>query len=208
MRLASVSDLRTSMGFDDIPDVTNAIAFALDTTTPAFEAHLRTAFDRAGVTDTFAVGDQVWLHGTPQLRLRLSRGFVVSGSLTAWYADRIESLDDSAERTEVTGDLTLGLEKGVASNFTLDLNRKYLRVAYQAGFTADGDDPEMYDQAQVPDWLRTAAMLAARIELNNHPHFKSDEGTTSVAVLERRLSLLIGDKARFVPAAIDPILVA
>lgn len=55
MLLAPISQVRAELTFDDIPDVDNAIGAALKSATHVLQRKLRTDFDFAARTDTFAV---------------------------------------------------------------------------------------------------------------------------------------------------------
>ena len=204
MRIASDVEIRESMGFDDMDDVNAAIQFALDTVTGRLEVGLRTQFARADWVDVFFVDDAALFRGQPITRLRLSHGFVDPDTLDVSYATLYDSLASSADRT-ATAALVLEAEKGLLTTASLDLTGNFVRVAYTAGFAADGTVDQQYDLSTVPVWLQTLAKLYVRIELNAHPLFKNADKATDPAALVQSARMIHDGHVRFYPSAFAPV---
>jgi hypothetical protein len=200
MMLASVSEVRADLGFDDMPDINEAITAALHGTTHALASVLRTSFDKQSWADLFFV-ERSDEGGVPSCDLRLSLGFVEPVSVVVKVSPR----PDMADAVVVTPNFVLRPDKGVISDYRRVYLREFVQCSYTAGFNVDDTDPESYDLAQVPPWLQEAAKLHAKIMLDDNPSLKEAGVNQSVYQMTQSLEAMLESHIRYVPWARLPL---
>lgn len=207
MRVAAVDEVRKEIGYDDIEDVNAVIRSALDSASDTLSAHLRTPLDLALRADHFSVGDVVWLEGVSRLKLLLTQGFVSTIGFSVYYADRIELLEDPAGRIDITEKAVLAGEKGAVAIPGLNLQDRFVRVEYMAGFAASDDDPDQADLSKVPGWLQMAAKTLAHARLAGNRMIYEDAAKAPNAkdLMDQAASQVAG-RVRYVPSAKDPLI--
>jgi hypothetical protein len=157
MFFLSVPDMRGRMAFDDMADVNAAIEMALAGATSWLAAELRSRFEPGTYTELFFVDRSFVAGATQQAYLSLKRGFVSAVSSITYAAKRSE-LGTSAA-IDLSTYCEYRLEEGLILVSEIDLSSQYVRVVYTAGFSADEDNPQIFDSDETPDWLRDAAAL-------------------------------------------------
>ena len=220
MRLIPVANVITSLGFDDMPDINAAASAALEQTTLWLESKFDTNFSRANWTERFFVPEHMRasVNNPPNLRLRLSNGFVVPYSQETRAVEYWGDIDNAPAITAMQPLTPNGLTRGIlqdvetwygtTSGFRARQISQYqgplIRVTYQAGFEADGTDPDMYDQSQVPDSLKEIARVQALILLDDHPVLKNAEVEQDIDLLKSSLNIMMSRINRFEPSALRP----
>ena len=206
MRLASTTDIRTALGYDNIGDIVNAINAELASTTKQLAATIRVdSFDRKERADTYRVGDTPVLDSVPRLRLLLSCGFVEADTVRVLLGDSVGAIA-AGHFTEVVPD-AVDAAKGVIADYHSDYSYRFVQVIYTAGFRDDLDHPGQYLFDDVPLWLQEAAKLNARIMLGGNPLMTSgDKGAPDTRQFQAQLSQILTPRIRYVPSALQPII--
>lgn len=205
MYLSPVDELRLDLGFDDMPDITDAVQGALNAAEALLAARLGTEFAYGTFTDTFWVPEPGFTdQGRPITEFRLTRGFVsavTSASLVLEVADF--AIPDNV--TDQLSYLTSKLELGVLVDYQTLYSLQYLQVAYTAGFQADGTDTDMYVQASVPTWLKQASFLQAKMLLSDSPPVKNANIIIDTRTIGAHLQALVAKHVRYTPVALLPL---
>jgi hypothetical protein len=206
VRLASTTDIRTALGYDNIGDIVNAINAELASTTKQLAATIRVdSFDRKERADTYRVGDTPVLDSVPRLRLLLSCGFVEADTVRVLLGDSVGAIL-GGEFTEVVPD-AVDAERGVIADYHSDYSYRFVQVIYTAGFRDDLNHPGQYLLDDVPFWLQEAAKLNARIMLAGNPLMTSgDKGAPDTTPFQKQLSQIVTPRIRYVPSALQPII--
>jgi len=207
MKLVPLQSVLDAIGFEaGLEDA--AIENAIHSATGDLETILRTEFARASVTDLFFTPEAnvLKLGGAGyRVSLALSRGLVV-GSVTVTYATTTTGLTEDP----ITPDAAkqkVGAEKGVLVLLDTDVNDCYIQATYTAGIEVDDTEADLYDQDQVPTWLKEAAVAQAIIRLDSaRPQMRSDSKVpVNVDVLKRSVCLNTEPRIRYFPAAVHPL---
>jgi hypothetical protein len=222
MQLAAYTDLLSQLALDpNNPDYVQAAITELDNATLQLENDLDTDFDLiTGKVDIFKPYPNEVLS-----KLRLKRGFITSGSVTAMYARTPEAwfLNMSANITPI---LEIDYERGsfwvngAVSPLFGDYNYifsaqygqtpfygipgSYWQVTYSAGFPVNADNIDQYDPTQVPDWLQKLALLRARIGMGSHPSVVTAGQTFNSKSLEASYEAVVSKKSCYAPDCILP----
>lgn len=210
MWLADPAELRTSLDFDDLEEINLALQEAMARATPVLASMLRTDFDRTTRTDVFFVMRPTLMGTVYSTDLRLRRGHVLPSGYTVHASSTRVGLAASGTRTDLRShggvDLTsLQDELGVLNVTGHDLTNMFVAVAYTSGFEADGDEPRLYDQAQVPDWLQQAAKAKATAIASQNPMLRGEEGPLiRKDGLNEAVMALVDDHVRYLPRAVGP----
>lgn len=203
MLLATVAQLRDTLGFDAMADINAAVMAALNAADVTLQARIGTPFAPATITDTFYVEEPSVMRGVNvQTEFRLSQGFVQTVT-SAKYADTLAALD--SDFTSVLADLIVVSEKGVLRDFTTPYSRNFIRVAYTAGFVAEEGDATSYKAALVPGWLNEAAQVLALLYLAGHPTLEQAQIKLDTKMLRDQYETLVSSKVRYAPAALLPL---
>lgn len=215
MLLASVADVRESIGFDDMPDVVSAVRKAMDGVEPRLSAMLRTEFGRVdGQVDLFFVERPQVRHAAhvPAVNLRtaggvrtemlLSRGFVAPGSVEVLVSSHVDGFDPEDSPTDITAEVRLNESAGELVSLRHDFRAAWVQVTYDAGFETDVDDPQSYDLSQVPSWLQEAARLATLATLSDNPVFANADAGLDSKSLWQQVEAVVVPKTRYAPTAL------
>jgi hypothetical protein len=212
MLLAAITDVQTDLGFSAMPNIQAAISAALEIAEQTLASAIGTTFDQKQITDAFYVRTPSYRDG-PNVRteLRLSRGFVnqtpaVVGTMAASNVGY--GLFDIApiypDTLDVSANLVIDWEKGVARDITTQYCQNWLTVQYTAGFPGSGSDPMSYDLTKVPQWLQQAANLSAKIIIQSNPALEDPKIKLDTTLMQRQLNVLLGQHIRYAPAALFP----
>jgi hypothetical protein len=205
MLLASVADIRESLGFDDMDDINAAITAALHAAEPVLSSWLGTPFDAGTFTDTFYVFVPPYTIGDhAETSFRLSRGFV-SDITSVAMASGVSDFAVSGGFIDQASFMQANLEKGVVVDYQTIYDRAYVRFVYTAGFDADGSDATSYDLSQVPAWLVQAATAQALLSLNGSPSLEQAQVTIDAPTLRMQLDALVRANRRYNPTALLPL---
>ncbi|WP_113155974.1 hypothetical protein [Nitratireductor sp. OM-1] len=193
MLLTSAAAVREELGFDDMTDINDAVAMALNAAEPQLASALNTSFGRAEVTDTFWVPEPTVVDGPHRkTEFWLSRGFVF-GDLT------VAGFDVPPDA------IKLNRERGVARDWETFYVRAHVALTYTAGFEADETNPKQYKLDQVPSWLQEAARLQALVHLSSAAPITEAGISIDVETCRTQLASLMTDHSRYAPMAIHPL---
>lgn len=196
--------IRDQLGFDDMTDITAAISSALHSATAVISARIGTELDRATLTDLFYVNAPGYEQGkSVQTVLRLTQGFVQT-LVTVELADMVTYFGTDAV-TDIKGTVFPDASLGVLKDMVTPYNDQFVKVVYTAGFEADTVDPTMYNQTQVPDWLKELAKIQAILLLSKHPSMVNSGVEIDVETMRSQLDAIIQRKIRYTPIAILPM---
>lgn len=213
MYLVPVSTIRNALGYDNLTDIVTAIKAGLDTADVGLAASLRTTFEEQARVDYFHVKASFQpATDVRQTSFLLKQGFVqASPAYTMKAAPTRAGLAETSavNLRDVTnfGDLTsMDTERGVVIVDGYDLTGLYVKVGYTAGFGADADEEDLYDQTEVPTWLQEMAKVSSMIDVVTNPSlFGEDETKPNTKVLTNKLGLMITDHVRYEPLARKPL---
>jgi hypothetical protein len=223
MYLAAVADLRSSLGFDDMTDINDAIGAALDAAETQLASVLRTEFGQVNVVDTFFIEETMRMGRAVKTELLLSRGFVSSQPISLivnqispiWLSafDIVQANYNASGGGQIIGGLpgptpnfVFSLEKGHGVDATNFYEATYISVAYVAGFATDPDTADSYLISSVPQWLQNAAKLMALILLADAAVITESGIVIDKKMNEQQLRLLTQPKVRYKPLALDPFI--
>ena len=201
MLLASVSEIRDALGFDDMTDINAAITDALNAAEHMLASALNTSFELTEVTDVFYVDAPTVIQGSHRrTEFWLSRGFLRAAATVTGFAG-------------TQGDLRYDLEKGIVKDITTDYSDTTLTFVYSAGFPRIVDDADAdpvtytdrYDLAFVPKWLQEAAKLQTFISLADAAPITEAGIKIDVTALQTQLQTLMNTRIRYAPMALYPL---
>lgn len=201
---ANVRARRTTL--KNIVEVQDAIKDALHGGTLFLETAIRTIFTRnADQVDTFLVNFQSVAPQGPHSFLRLKNGFVDTGqTLIVKLASSLANLATATAKV-VDTDYKVQAEKGIiilhncsTGDTTLPLSTVpsqclfYAEVTYTSGFNPDDGDVQLFKPAEVPDWLKEAAIVEAMIIIHTQsPQKRSSESLKLIEDLRNHLEVVI-----------------
>jgi hypothetical protein len=207
------SALLSYVNMSGTPDFIAAAQAALDTATLCLVSDLRTEFDQATITDTFAPN-----YNDPYTKLKLRQGFVnAQPAAVVTQFDSYESMavyngtsivpfpsaDPVITSSNVlTPNCVIDPVKGVVKVNNVRISGYLITVAYTAGFAPDATDASLYDQTSVPAWLVALANLRARVELCGHPAFMDSKAVYNPKVLLEQYGTIVARHTRYVPDSI------
>lgn len=221
MKLVSEAQVREALGFEDMTDITLAIRTILPAVTASLEVALDTSFELSTAQEDFYVpphkGPDV--NGHMEIKLRLNNGFIAPGTCVVTSGMTSQSLvTEPISIQTMTFRSYKDIEKGVLFDnrtFYAGTTRRlasidylagpYIRVAYTYGFDVEEGDPELYDQARVPQWLKDAAIIQSQMFLSGHPILKNAESVPDTDYLTKALRALLLSHQRFVPGSLIPM---
>ena len=205
MLLASVADIRSKLGFDDMTDINCAITTALDAAESQLEGRLETEFDQGTFVDTFYVREPPYHDGPAfETQFKLRRGLIASLTSVV-YADTAANLSVPGQTTNVTATVQLHPDRGVVKDFVTPYFRKYVQITYQAGFAADPNNAQSYLISSVPDWLQQAATLNCLIGMADSPVLSEAQIKLDTKVLGAQYDVLTARHLRFAPLSVPPL---
>lgn len=215
MRLLAVKDVRSRLALPDDEGINDVIKSALDGTTALFESRLTSAFDKASRSDIFLTQGKEFLSSEGFFRLKLATGFVrATPAVTIKWASLLSDL--SVGESIALTDCIVDYEKGfvlvpfdeysttaygtrrlVSSLQRMSYNG-YFKVTYEYGFN---------DTAEVPSWLREAALAyAIKVMSMQQVSDKKDERMTSIfGFINRHGEEILDQHLRYHNMAIPPI---
>jgi len=196
MLLFPPQQIREQLGFDDMPDINTAVTMAVEAIEPQIAGLLATEFEKqTGHMDVFfAVEPRVDQGRHRYTEFRLSRGFVFNVGVTA---------KDPTNGTRTLGQtLLIDEARGVVRDIGTPFRNSYVEISFDSGFDADGTDPTLYDQAQVPDWLKQAARIGALRSLASNPTVTNAGIELDKGVLDAHYAALVNRHIRYAPDAI------
>lgn len=208
MKLVTVNDLADYIGFD-AGVASNKLDSAVEAATQALIGCLLTEFDRVAVVDDFYIlsTGSLPIGSTYRTRLALSRGFIV-GDVTMIFSHRLEDLTTDFSPVD-PGWVKVDAEKAGVVITGPDLRDCFVRVSYTAGFEADDSDPTLYDQGQLPEWLKESALMLSVAYLDSsHPDLRFEKGSgakDSANAMRAAVNHRIAGKVRYFPSATNPI---
>jgi hypothetical protein len=210
-KLVDVSVVRDRIGYPNDADINTAITDALEGVTIKLESLLRTKFSTISTTDTYFIrpGQSRWSKTQFRTKLFLTRGFLSSATLTdVKYGASLQAFNSEVNRIDVDTSLYLieDKERGVIDILDFDLGDLYVQVTYDSGFNLTEGDATLFDQTEVPDWLKEAAELLAIVELEANPAINpEDRSAQEIDNTKNLFTRVITPHIRYVPAAIRPI---
>jgi len=209
MRLALVQDLLDELGYDsNLVNITKAVGAALDTATARLASVLRTDFRQVSIVDMFYVNEMTRLSQGAGFytKVCLSHGFLTaSPALVALASSSMPDIA-SGNTVNVTSQMLLALEKGVALDAYTDYTQKWLRFTYTKGFPVSGGDALTYDTTVVPNWLQIAAKLHAKMSLVSNPSLEDAKISMDIKAIQREFTDVIHGHLRYAPDCITPVL--
>lgn len=203
--LASITDIRDQLGFDDMTDINDALTSAMVAATTWLQSKLNTRFDAGNQTDLFFMREASYIVGSSaQSEFRLRFGFIQSVSRIVTFQSPTD-FDVATAYVDIAPVMQVHYEKGKLVDFTTRYANTYIRVDYAYGWAADGTDADLYDQSKVPDWLKEAARLKTLMSLNNYPSMQEANITLDPKTLGSQLHDLLSQHLRYMPASNLPI---
>ncbi len=215
MYLIKIQDALDRLDFDNTPAIQHVVENSVAHATEEMVGVLRTEFDRGVVTDLF-YNDLSFKEGVAfTTQLRLNRGFLDLGQpyTIRAAATRLALPKSTAKdlRDEPDGsgdDLTIvDAEKGLVVIRDIDLSNLYIEVRYTSGFNVDGDEALLFDQTEVPSWLKEAAFLQTNVLVRHNPvlasHFEGDNTTAELVLSKDRA---IQSRIRYHPEYLNPVM--
>lgn len=177
MKLTTVASVRAAVGVPQLSSIDGAIEQALHRVTDEIAGAMRTkTFARGTYSDLFYLhrGRVAELGPT----LVLANGFVdLNATVTIVYAGAFSAFDAGHAEALTTQNYFITPDKSLLVIRDRNLGGRYVQASYTSGFDVDGDDAYLYDQTQVPEWLKSAAIAKAHLLLMNNP-LLNFEGTT------------------------------
>lgn len=205
MLLASVSEIRDQLGFDNMTDINAAIGLALDAAEPQLAAILNTEFGQGSFVDTFWVRSPPFRDGPAvETEFRLQRGLVQSLT-SVIYAYQICNFTDPSSYLTSTSTAVLSADKGVVTDYQTHYMRQYVQISYTAGFAPDPDTQYSYLLSSVPRWLQDAAKLRALLSLADSPILSEANIKLDKQMLQTQFNALMSRHLRYAPRALLPL---
>lgn len=197
MLLTSVQEIREELGFDDMPDINNAITMALNASESLLGSTLGTTFERKSLSDTFWVSSPSFRQASwNKTEFLLSAGFLV-GSPTV----------TSANLGDISSAFKFDIEKGIGRDWVTRYDGDTVTIEYVCGFETEvfGDPPAptgSYVLSQVPDWLKQAAKVKTLLLLAKFPAITEAGIELDTKVLDQQYAALVNSHIRYAPAAL------
>jgi hypothetical protein len=199
MWLVPVSKVLEALKMDSDTDIDNVIKQGLHAATGVVSSILRTDFDKkTGFKEKFFVPE----YADGSVGLLLSRGFV--SDLT-----EVEILDFpySTSGTSVLTTSVVALERGTVRVYPSYTPPYYLQVTYDCGFSVDPTTATLFKQSEVPEWLQSAAVLAAVIHMDAmHPTLRHDrKDPREIPEMKKEMYGLLQSHIRYEPMMLNPM---
>lgn len=197
MLLFSVQKVREELGFDDMPDITNAITNALNAAETLIGSVLRTTFERKTVTDTFYVQEPSFQQGgLNQTEFLLSAGFI-SGTPVV----------NSSLKGDLSEIFVFDTDKGIARDKATKYQEEIVTIEYTCGFqpASDADGEPSYKLDQVPTWLQQAAKLKTMHLIAKLPALTEAGIQLDTGLLDQQFAALVNSHIRYAPLALLPL---
>lgn len=209
MKLASVDEIRSELGFDDMEDINAVIIESLHAATIQLESILSTTFAAGSATDAFFVPEPGYIAGFGQVNItefRLTKGLLKTfggGGIYDTYAQVVGATPQST--INLVDGLTVDMEKGVVKDPSTAYHNQFVTFQYTYGFDVDAADPTSYDLTQVPFWLQMAAKARAKYLVKDSPPVKEANIELDPKILDQEFKNLVGIHLRYTPMAIIAI---
>lgn len=204
--LSPVAELRQQLGFDDMPDINNAITGAMQAATASLASGLNMKFDTGTYEDTFFMKEPSFMEEDGfHSEFRLSQGLVQSINSAQAFIRASTGVNAVQNNIDISGNIVLNGEKGQVFDYLTRYDRHLVTIAFTAGFAADGTDATLYDQTKVPEWLKEANRLKALMMLNGMPPLEEAGIKLETKSLHVQLHHLMGYHKRYLPCAVLPI---
>lgn len=201
MQLLLASTLRARLGLPDLDTITATLEAAVEDATTYIENDMRTTLTRADYSDLWLMSHDDYKLNS--LRLKLTAGFVLAGSVEAGTGP---TADAAREDNSLTDTIIVRLESGLVSITDLNLQR-FISVRYTAGFGSDAQEPKLFNLAEIPDWLKTAAALKATYLMSSSADFDAKDGdVVDGKDYQKQYTSIITPRVRYAPMARAPIL--
>jgi len=214
MHLFDLDEYGTRFGIDmTVTDFFNAVSEASKAATSTLASRFRFG-DFAPYTarrDFFEVDRMFGTGRTLNRSFSLARGFVTSGTVTAYYASspldlRNGDLADMVDLSDTEEDgesdhLIIDYDKGLLSVYGVELENQWVLVDYSGGF--DTNSSEEYEG--VPAWLSDAAMAQTALNLRFNRAFVSEDAIEDFDELKMAVSTHFSTQARTHLNAIKPV---
>jgi hypothetical protein len=200
MLLASVSEIREALGFEDMPDITDAITQALHTATEVLSSRLGTAFDKVTASDHYFVEKPSRQIGPlNSTEFRLGRGFV---TITSMQRGKTFSALGTSDAVEYLNAVLPKPVLGVVLDPQTVYDQDFVRITYSAGFDESQNDPGTFDLSQVPGWLQELAKLQAMVLVAGSAPIKQAGLELDTKTLSMRFEAGVSGRIRYTPAAL------
>lgn len=205
MLLASIEEIRVSLGFDDMADINFAIMSALQAAEAQLAATLDTDFARSTYSDVFYVSRPPYMDGPAvATEFRLRRGLLQS-LVSMVQSPDVRNFSDFSVAVDISSTAQLHAGKGVVRDFVTRYDRSYVQLTYVAGFTASQANALSYDLTQVPRWLQEAAKVAALIAVSDSASLSEAQIKLDKDLLKAQYGNLIRQHLRYAPVALLPL---
>ena len=96
------------------------------------------------------------------------------------------------------------LQKGIVTDIGTKFLNSYVTLTYTYGFEVDAGDSRLYDQSQVPGWLKEASRVAALRMLASNPAVTAAGVELNVDTLNSQYAALMNRHLRYAPSALLP----
>lgn len=216
MKLVPSSAILSALGFEDMPDINEAVDMSLHMATQILARHMDTNFDIEAVEDVFYVPPYFKAEpdGFTHTVLRLSRGFVAGTPVV--QGSNYPGFDDYEIVQTMRCESEDGRQKGIMKDYQTSYvsgNRTrlfaapgpYIKVQYGSGFLTDPLDLQLYLQAQVPDWLKELAKMQTLMLLSQNPLVVQAQVAQPTEALQHTFSAILSKHQRFYPSALIPL---
>ena len=207
MLLASMTDIRERLGFDDMTDINFAATMALDAATPQIEAMLNTSFTQGSCVETFFVEKPPYMNRQAfRTKFRLNNGFVTLTSVKfAYELAAFSQQTPNGNFKDVTNTVMVDTDRGIVDDINNRYERQFVQIAYTAGFPVDGVNPDSYDLTAIPDWLQQAAKLRAMIGMADDAAVSEAGIKLDTKMIWAQFNALVSRKMRYAPTAKMPL---
>ncbi len=175
-KLATIEDVRAVIRFDDIEELNNAIASALEVATVALESGIRTSFARRTGADVFFIKPNEVSPSLFEYHWRLTDGYVDSGQPFKVEMAYAYSDFGLGTATDITANCIIDYTKGLVSYlggaiFSIrtgvnKLDGNFVKVSYTCGFNLSAVQGEEDLYSGIPENIKQAAILKAIVHLD------------------------------------------
>jgi hypothetical protein len=185
-KLVDTKSVDTRGALSDSTDVHLSTAVALESASLYAESVLDTTFARETRTDSFWVSSvEAPFHGE-FIFLRLSKAFVDSAqTITVEYSSTWKDFDTD-KTALLPSEFVIDAGKGILKILGASLDNIYIKVTYTAGFNVDVVITDVYNQSEVPAWLRDVAVVYSLILMGQSITISPSEPKNSIS--EQQLS--------------------